>query len=86
MLTMLASLASIISIIGVPFLLLPGFWAACAHWAKPDGVPECWLDVGTMEAIMSLRGLCGGFAMGILIDGVMGCRTYGGFMQVFCGS
>ena len=26
----------------------------------------------------------GGFAMGILMDGVMGCRTYGGFMQVLC--
>ena len=26
----------------------------------------------------------GGFAMGILMDGVMGCRTYDGLMQVFC--
>ena len=39
MLMMLALLASIISVIGVPFLLLPGFLAAWAHWARPDGVP-----------------------------------------------
>ena len=38
MLMMLAPLTSIISIIGIPFLLLPGFCAACAHWARPDGV------------------------------------------------
>ena len=33
---------------------------------------------------MSLREFYGGFATGILMDGVMGCR-YGGFMQVFSG-
>ena len=43
------------------------------------------LDVATMEAIMSPREFHGGLAMGMLMDGVMGCRTYGGFMQVFCG-
>ena len=42
------------------------------------------LDVATMEAIMSPREFHGGLAMGMLMDGVMGCRTYGGFMQVFC--
>ena len=44
------------------------------------------LDVGTMEAIMGLREFHGGFTMGICTDGVMGCRTYGSFMQVFCRS
>ena len=48
-------------------------------------VPGLMLDVATMEAIMSPRQFHGGFAMGILMDGVMGCRTYDGFMQVFCG-
>ena len=33
---------------------------------------------------MSLRKFYGGFAMGILMDWVMGCR-YGGFILVFCG-
>ena len=33
---------------------------------------------------MSPREFHGGFAMGILMDGVMGCRTYCGFMQIFC--
>ena len=47
--------------------------------------PGLMLDVATMEAIMSPREFHGGFAMGILMDGVMGCRTYGCFMQVFCG-
>ena len=47
--------------------------------------PGLMLDVATMEAIMSPREFHGGFAMAILMDGVMGCRTYGGFMQVFCG-
>ena len=42
------------------------------------------LDVATMEAIMSPCEFHGGLAMGMLMDGVMGCRTYGGFMQVFC--
>ena len=42
-------------------------------------------DVGTTEAITSLRELYGGLAMGISMDGVMGCRIHGGFMQVFCG-
>ena len=37
-----------------------------------------------MEAITSLRKFYGGFATGILMDWVMGCR-YGGFIQVFCG-
>ena len=46
--------------------------------------PGLLLDVATMEAIMSPREFHGGFAMGILMDGVMGCRTSGGFMQVFC--
>ena len=41
------------------------------------------LDVATMEAIMSPREFHGGFAMGILMDGVMGCRTSGGFI-LFC--
>ena len=42
------------------------------------------LDVATMEASMSPREFHGGLAMGMLMDGVMGCRTYGGFTQVFC--
>ena len=46
--------------------------------------PGLMLDVATMEAIMSPREFYGGFSMKILMDGVMGCRTYGGFMQVFC--
>ena len=47
--------------------------------------PGLMLDVATMEATMSPREFHGGFAMGMLMDGVMGCRTYGGLMQVFCG-
>ena len=43
------------------------------------------LDVATMEAIVSPREFHGGLAMGMLMDGVMGCRTYDGFMQVFFG-
>ena len=49
------------------------------------------VHVGTTEAITSLRELYGGLAMGILMDGVMGCRIhdglrfYNGFMIVLYG-
>ena len=65
------------------------------HWGRfsfcqvsrlpAPAAPGLMLDFATMEAIMSPREFHGGFAIGIL-DGVMGCRTYGCFMQVFCGS
>ena len=34
---------------------------------------------------MSLHEFYGGFAMGILMGGVMGCRTHGGFMRFSAG-
>ena len=79
MLMMLAPLASIISIIGV--LFLP--FCQVSRLPVPTA-PGLMLHVATMEAIMSPREFHGRFAMGILMDGVMGCRTSGGFMQVFC--
>ena len=39
----------------------------------PDGVPESWMLKPSSMV---------GFAMGIFMDGVMGCRTSGGFMQL----
>ena len=78
MLMMLAPLASIIASLG------PGFSLCQASRLPVPTAPGLMLDVATMEAIMSPREFHGGFAMGMLMDGVMGCRTYGGFMQVFC--